>query len=241
MNWTQHHDVLLCREVLLLNPFQVRKGSAERGNLWKVVAENLNAIPCPKFNVDQRGVREHLGLLEKRYKRKMREEEKSSGISPEPTELDIAIDNILQMVEVSQLEQENEVQNKRDKMESDRLKAENIRKTAMEKAGETQRRTAEEDGGGKKPKRQRRSGNDTIEYLRSKADNDLELRKEELELKKRQQELDEKKFLASVAQQKLMQTQQREVVQKMKQQEKQQQQQVQDLQTMLLQQQQQQS
>ena len=160
---------------------------------------------------------------------------------PEPTELDIAIDNILQMVEASQLEQENEVQNKRDKMESDRLKAENIRKTAMEKAGETQRRTAEENGGGKKPKRPRTSGNYTFEYLRSKADNDLELKKEELELNKRQQQLDEKKFLASVAQRKLMQTQQREVVQKMQQQEKQQQQQVQDLQTMLLQQQQQQS
>ena len=170
----------------------------------------------------------------------MSEEENFSGISPEPTELDIAINNILQMVEVSQLEQENEVQNKRGKTESDRLKAENIRKTAMEKAGETQRRTAEENGGGKKPKRPRTSGNYTFEYLRSKAD-DLELKKEELELKKRQQELDEKKFLASVAQQKLMQTQQREVVQKMKQQEKQQQQQVQDLQTMLLQQQQQQS
>ena len=73
------------------------------------------------------------------------------------------------MVEVSQLEQENEVQNKRGKTESDRLKAENIRKTAMEKAGETQRRTAQEDGGGKKPKRQRTSGNYTFEYLRSKA------------------------------------------------------------------------
>ena len=198
MNWLVDHDILLCREVLMTNPYQARNGSAERGQMWKVVSENLNAIPRPLFSVDQRGVREHLDLLIKRYKRKMSEEEKASGISPEPTEIDIAISSILEMSEVSQVEHENEIQSKRENMESDRMKAESIRKKAMEKVGETKRR---EDEGGNKPKRQRRSGGDTFQFIRERANTDMQMRREELELKKRKQDLEERRYTASVAQQ----------------------------------------
>ena len=82
MNWTLHHDIILCREILFIYPFKVKERTLERGQLSKTIAEILKGITSPKFNVDQRGVREHLALLKKKYKKKMADEEKSSGTSP---------------------------------------------------------------------------------------------------------------------------------------------------------------
>ena len=128
------------------------------------------------------------------------------------------------------------MQEKREKIESDGMKAENIRKTAMEKVGDTQKRVAEDGAESTKPKRQRRRGSDTIDYLRSKSNSEFELRREELEVKIRQQELDEKKYEAHATQLNLQQVQQKDLVQKMEEQR----QQSLDMQRMLLQKQQQQ-
>ena len=52
---------------------------------------------------------------------------------------------------------------KQDKMEGDRLKAE-VRRTAMETMGKTQKRKSEE--GQSKAKKCRRSGSETVEFLK---------------------------------------------------------------------------
>ncbi|CAB4012763.1 Hypothetical predicted protein, partial [Paramuricea clavata] len=52
----------------------------------------MNSLVSPKFIVTQRSVREHLAVLQKKYQKKMRQEEKASGISPEKTELDILLE-----------------------------------------------------------------------------------------------------------------------------------------------------
>ena len=53
-------------------------------------------------------------------------------------------------------------------MEGDRLKAEEMRRTAMETMGKTQKRKSEE--GQSKAKKCRRSGGETVEFLKLKAE-----------------------------------------------------------------------
>eukprot|EP00795_Rhopilema_esculentum_P003577 gene3577-biopygen31 len=95
MTWTKQHDVLICREVLVVQPFQFRHGTHDRGQCWERIAKNLNLVEHPHFIVDQRLVRDRFTKLEKDFKRKKASEERASGISPEePDELDQALEDI---------------------------------------------------------------------------------------------------------------------------------------------------
>ena len=65
---------------------------------------------------------------------------------------------------------------------------------AMEKLGETQKRAVEEGEQENHIKKKRRSGNETISFLREKAESEKALREEELAIRRKQQELEEKKL-----------------------------------------------
>ena len=82
-----------------------------------------------KFIVDQRSVRDRFAKLEKLNKRKIAEEEKASGISSEITEIDEALEDIVERTwEVQeQLAVENE--EKQNVARKEKGTAENIRKT----------------------------------------------------------------------------------------------------------------
>ena len=123
MNWTEEHDVVFCREIIFVNPFSAKKKSVQRSALWQRVADTLNSIKDPVFFVDKRSVRDHIGVLVQRFKRKEAKELKES---PTKTELDEAIEQIIAM------EESADEQRKGDKMEGDRLKAEEMRRTATE-------------------------------------------------------------------------------------------------------------
>lgn len=51
MKWSEEDDLMLCREVLLLEPFKHPRQSKERGETWGEVVLNLNSIISPKFKV----------------------------------------------------------------------------------------------------------------------------------------------------------------------------------------------
>ena len=70
MKWTEEHDVLILRELMVLQPWKHRKGTSERGEDWQKLAVSLNAISHPQFHVTQRSVRYHYSAMEKRKKRK---------------------------------------------------------------------------------------------------------------------------------------------------------------------------
>ena len=70
------------------------------------------------------------------------------------------------------------------KNDADKKTAEEMRKVAMERYGETRKRSEEEDNTDKKVKR-RKSGGDAVEFLRGKAQMEKEIRKEEMGIKKR--------------------------------------------------------
>ena len=126
MNWTEEHDVVFCREIIFVNPFSAKKKSVQRSALWQRVADTLNSIKNPGFFVDKRSVRDHIGVLVQRFKRKEAKELNESGISPTKIKLDEAIEQIIAMEESADEQHDLEDGEKRDKMEGDRLKAEAI-------------------------------------------------------------------------------------------------------------------
>lgn len=81
MFWTEEHNLMLCREILAVDPFTgTKKGTVQRGAKWKEIVDNLMKIEIPKFKVDTRAVRDRYTLLSQKLKRKLREEEQASGI-----------------------------------------------------------------------------------------------------------------------------------------------------------------
>ena len=74
----------------------------------------------------------------------MNAEERSSGVSPEPTELDQALANIIEIEEVASTSQEIDEAVVKEKEDTDKQKAGSMTKMAMEKLGETQKRDVEE-------------------------------------------------------------------------------------------------
>ena len=93
MFWTYDHEAILCREVVNVNPYTTKKGSTQRSSMWEKIADTLNKCSVPKFRVDKRSVRDHVGILVYKHKKKLQAEEKATGITgitgitpDEPTE-----------------------------------------------------------------------------------------------------------------------------------------------------------
>ena len=96
MEWTKRHDTMLFREVLVVNPYQAKKKTVQRGQLWQTVAGNLVQLEDPVFkkSLSKRSVQDRCTLLCEKHKKRMRYETKASGISPNVTELDNLIEEI---------------------------------------------------------------------------------------------------------------------------------------------------
>ena len=110
----------------------------------------------------------------KHHEKKIREEERASGIStPELSELDQALEDlIVREDEADRGIQEATAQKRKD----DKKDAEEIRKRAMERLGDRMKRSENEG----KVKKRRSSGNNTLEYLKERNERIDELRKQEL-------------------------------------------------------------
>ena len=238
MEWTEEHDVFLCREVLLLDPFQYPYRSKERGDVWGQVAINLNSSNHPKFKVSKRSVRDRLTLLQSRYKEKMKREEMASGIDCEETELDRALEEIIEKEKASESSR-NEGSSAQ--VKKDKEAAEEQRLKAMERLGQTTKRQVEADGKEMTPKKSRRSGSETLEYLRDKFQSESQYKKQELALRVKEQESRDAQQKIMVEQQRQMQQQQNELLKIMQKQQAKQEEQIQNFQMVFLQQQQQQS
>ena len=118
MVWNQEKDEMLCKEVLLFEPykFRPRPRTKERGNAWKCIAENLNDIRTKNFKVDARAVRERFSVIKAHYEAKTREELAASGILPELTPADQAIEDILEQMKECEKQLEQEDNEKSEKM-----------------------------------------------------------------------------------------------------------------------------
>ena len=168
-----------------MNPFSAKKNSAQRSALWQKVADTLKNITDPVFYVDKRSVRDHIGVLVQRFKRKEAKELKESGTTPTKTEVDVAIEQIIAMEESADEQHDLEDGEKKGKMEGKTLKAVEMRRTAMETMGKTQKRKSEE---GQSKAKRCRSGNETVEFLKLKTEQDMDVKKQELDLRKHQEQ-----------------------------------------------------
>jgi len=66
MVWTEHHDILLLREILVNRPWIHKQGSTERKQVWGTIAAILNSLEEPYFQVKTRSVRDRYSLLVKK-------------------------------------------------------------------------------------------------------------------------------------------------------------------------------
>ena len=97
--------------------------SIQRSALWQKIAENLNSVKDPCFIVEKRSVRDHIAILIQRFKRQQAQELRESGTTPQHTELDTAIEQIIAIEESSDTEQQEMNDENRGKVEADRKKS----------------------------------------------------------------------------------------------------------------------
>ena len=103
MEWKQECDLLLLQEIVVSEPFKFKSSTRERGKVWEEITERLNEKEIFGNRLgNKRAVRDRYSLLAKKYRKKMTEEAKaSSGISPEMTETDKLLEQIIEMFEES--------------------------------------------------------------------------------------------------------------------------------------------
>ena len=49
MYWAEEHNIILCRDVLFENPYKYKKGSPQRSETWRKIADILNKCATPRF------------------------------------------------------------------------------------------------------------------------------------------------------------------------------------------------
>ena len=189
MEWTEQHDNILCQEILVLEPFKAKKGSIARGQIWDKIANNLNSLQRPQFRVTKRSVRERYTLLSDKFRAKMRDEEKASGIDTDLSDVEKALEGIVEKEAVVEETAQN------DKKKVDSAKAAEMRYRALENLGGTQKRQRKDEVENETAARakRRRSGSDTVAYLREKNDLMQKWKMEEMQLRKQRPEAESKK------------------------------------------------
>lgn len=135
MEWTEDHDHFLCQEILALEPFKGKKGCIARGRIWDQIAGNLNSLEIPRFKVTKRSVRERYTLLIEKVRKKLKEDEKASGIETDMNNVERALEEILENKEA---DAENTLATDRKRV--DNVKAVEMRNRAMESMRSTQKR-----------------------------------------------------------------------------------------------------
>ena len=189
MEWTEKHYNILCQEILVLEPFKAKKGSIARGQIWDKIANNLNSLQHPQFRVTKRSVRERYTLLSDKFRAKMRDEEKASGIDTDLSDVEKALEEIVEKEAVVEETAQN------DKKKVDSAKAAETRYRALENLGGTQKRQRKDEVENETAARakRRRSGSDTEACLREKNDLMQKWKMEEMQLQKQRLEAESKK------------------------------------------------
>ena len=181
MEWTEQHDVLFLREMVVSDIFDYKKGSPDRGRIWEAIQERLNNVEQPKFVLkDKRAVRDRWNLLQSKFRKRMAEEEKASGIDVEMSGRDVLIEELCN--------KEESLSFNANKKKADKEAAEDIRKKAMERMKETTKRKSSESDTKGSGKKSRRNGGELVDFFREKAKSEQELRERELKIREQEQE-----------------------------------------------------
>ena len=143
--WTTEHDTIMCREVLVSEPYNFKMRSQERRKVWEGIAKKLNSIEQPKFRVNSRSVRDRYSLLISKQAEKLRETLKSSGTEVEQTELDVLLEEIIEREKEGKAKIKSDLEEKGKKVAQDKVTADEVRRQAMERMRQTGKRKSEEE------------------------------------------------------------------------------------------------
>ena len=225
MVWTEVHDELLCREIIGVDAFTgTKKGTTKRSAKWAEVVENLTDVETVHFKVDNRAVRDRHNLLSCNLRRKLKKEVKESGIDVQMSGVERALEELIEKEDASE-ELRQEGKGNKLVAEHDRERAEDMKKKkAMERLGETQKRKSGESSGNSstRGKKTRRSGGETMVYLKEKREKMLEMENRKLELQERSMEEASKRHTEMMAAMQQQQQQQMDSFQMMMMQQQQQ-------------------
>lgn len=183
MEWNDRKDILLCHEVLQAEPYRAKEKTVGRAQAWEKIANSLNKRA--DFKVNKRSVRNHYMVLVEKFKKKTSQELKASGISPEPTELDRLLEEIIERAEACDQSRDEEDDNTREKKQKEQEQAKDIRLKAMESLSETKKRSLS-DGDGEnqnKAKKKRSNGTEMVAYLRERATEENRLKERDIEIR----------------------------------------------------------
>ena len=103
------------------------------------IADKLNALDYPKFQVNQRYIRDKLNKLVKWYQKKNPDELNESGIDPDVDERSDLLEEIVEKMESTIPINPSKTK----KLEEDRQTASGVRQMAMETLGETKKNKSE--------------------------------------------------------------------------------------------------
>lgn len=188
MEWSEKKDILLCHEVLQTEPYRAKEKTVGRAQAWEKIANNLNKRA--EFKVNKRSVRDHYMVVVEKFKKKTSQELKASGISPEPTELDRLLEEIIERAKVCDQSRDEEDDNAREKKQKEQEQAKDIRLKAMESLSETKKRSLS-DGDGEnqnKAKKRRSNGTEMVAYLRERATEENRLKERDIDIQQQQQQ-----------------------------------------------------
>ena len=130
MVWTNKHNEVLVQEMYLFEPWNFKRGSKQRGQVWERISESLNQYESPKFTVNQKSVRDHYIFLEK---------EQASGIAPVHTPFDDSKADIIERFREKDAEDQQQDVEKRGKADEEPAKAVEMRKSSMETFAQSKR------------------------------------------------------------------------------------------------------
>ncbi|CAH3038005.1 unnamed protein product, partial [Pocillopora meandrina] len=183
--WTEQHNNIICQKILVLEPFKAKKGSIARGQIWDKIANNLNSLQRPQFRVTKRSVRERYTLSSDKFIAKMRDKKKASGIDADLSDVEKALEEIVEKETVVEETAQND----------ENAKAAEMRYRALKNLGGTQKRQRKDEVENETAARakRRRSGSDTMAYLREKNDLMQKWKMEEMQLRKQRPEAESKK------------------------------------------------
>ena len=169
MVWNNEKDIMLMREMLGQDIFVHKAGSRERGNIWQLIATTLNSLEG--FTVTSRSCRDHFLAISRKYTVQNNKDERLTGVGgDELGEFETLIGDLIQQSKESDEKIQNDAENKN----ADRETAIEMRKTAMERIGQTRKRECCSDSSSarsednKFDKKTRRNSSDTLDFLREK-------------------------------------------------------------------------
>ena len=76
----EEHDILICREILVSQPFKFKERTFEKGKIWDAIANRLNNCQTLKFRVNKRSARERFKLMKEKFKSKFKRRKRRRGL-----------------------------------------------------------------------------------------------------------------------------------------------------------------